>query len=456
MKNHMNIICIGMLDTKGNEIKYIANEIENLGGNPIIMDVSMHTQMEWADISVQDTLDVEGKSFAHLSNLPRSDASEYISSAVAKKIMNLYDQGMVDGIISWAGSMGTTVATAAMRALPIGVPKVMLSTVAARDVSKWVGVKDIFMCNPISEKGVNKITRKTVRNAVHAVFAMAEVAQCPTDSLKKLGAVTLYGTTTPLAADCANFLETKKNMDVLYFHQTGIGAVMEEFIEQGEIDAIFDVTPGEISKFMYYPSCMLQPCERLSAAVAKGIPHVCAPGGLDQIPIALSGGVVPEEFMKGYRDGSRKSYRNDGKPYMHNQSTCIIFPTLEENKEMAHYIIQKLNKAIGPTVFILPMQGWSAYDQTKEHAAISTRMGWSADTDAPQWIPSKNDPTKSQRAVDMLEIFKDEIDRSNDNLDILCVDMHILDESFAELCCKVMNEMLDGTWKKGMFKEYSI
>jgi uncharacterized protein (UPF0261 family) len=443
-----------MLDTKGDEIRYLASEIKAFGGKPLLLDLSLGKEADWADIKVGEVLAAQGKNKDEMFAMSRSAAVDYIGPCVEKKIIELYRQGLVNGIISWAGSMGTSAVTYAMRALPLGVPKVMLCTSASRDVSKWVGVKDIFMTNPISEKGINRITRKTARNAVAAVVAMGklELEPSPEKEEKPLAAVTLYGTTTPVAVQCAQFLENR-GFDVLYFHQTGIGALMEELIREGEICVVFEITPGEISKNDYYPAASLALCDRLTAAFDMGIPSITTPGGLDQIPINRPFDSIPEHFKRGHTDRMRVSYRNLGKPYIHNIATTIVSPTLEENKEMSFEIVRKFNTAKGPAVFILPMKGWSAYDQSAEHAALSPRMGWVEDCDGPVWIPDRQNPQWSLRAVEMWKIMKSEWNRNKTNTDLLRVNMHILDESFAELCCRIMGDILDGQWKQGLYAE---
>ncbi|MGI6005237.1 MAG: Tm-1-like ATP-binding domain-containing protein, partial [Christensenellales bacterium] len=340
-----NIVCTGMLDTKKEEIQYLAEKVREFGGRPVILDLSLGNEADWADIKVGEVLAIIGKAKEEMFAVSRSAAVEMIGPAAHAKILEMYKDGLVDGIISWAGSMGTSAVTYAMRALPLGVPKVMLCTGAARDVSKWLGVKDIYITNPISEKGINRITRKTVRNAVAAVVAMGKLEDEDVQD-NPLAAVTLYGTTTPTAIDCAGHLD-KKGFDTLYFHQTGIGALMEELIRQGQIKFVLDITPGEISRHNYFPSSKLAPGERFTAAFDTGVPNISAPGGLDQIPTSIAPQNIPKDMLEGYVSGERISYRDTKKPYAHNMSTTIVAPTLQENRDMALEIIRKLNTAKG-------------------------------------------------------------------------------------------------------------
>ena len=160
-----NIICMGILDIKGDEIKFLAEEVERAGGNPIIMEISLGHEVGWADIGLSEVLAESGLKKEEVFKSSRSDAISLVGTAGAMKIKKLYDENKIDGVISWAGSVGTSTATMVMRALPIGFPKIMLSTLASGDVSSWLGNKDIYIVNPISEKGVNKVTRKLIGNA---------------------------------------------------------------------------------------------------------------------------------------------------------------------------------------------------------------------------------------------------------------------------------------------------
>ena len=164
MNRKPNIICAGMLDTKGEEIRYLASQVKKRGGNPVIMDVSLGHESDWADITLRESLAMTGNTPEDVFILARAAAIDIVAKAGTAKILELYRQGQVDGIIGWAGGIGTTVVTHLMRALPLGVPKVMLATGASGNTRRWLGVSDIYISNPISEKGINKLTKMTVNN----------------------------------------------------------------------------------------------------------------------------------------------------------------------------------------------------------------------------------------------------------------------------------------------------
>ena len=160
MDRKPNIIVTGMLDTKFNEIRFLADQVAVYGGNPVVMDLSLGQSADWADITREEVLKTAGVSEKEVSDAPRAKAIGIVGPAGAKKIMELYDEGKVDGVISWAGSVGTTTVTYVMRALPFGVPKIMLTDMASSDVSMWLGNKDIYIVNPTAEQGINIVTRK--------------------------------------------------------------------------------------------------------------------------------------------------------------------------------------------------------------------------------------------------------------------------------------------------------
>lgn len=449
----VNILCMGILDTKGDEIKFLAQEIKKAGGNPVIMELSLGHEVGWADISLSEILNEIGVKKEDVFKAPRSDAISIVGKAGATMIIKLYEKNKIDGVIAWAGSVGTSTATMVMRALPIGFPKIMMSTLASGDVSSWLGNKDIYIVNPIAEKGVNRVTRKTVGNAAAAIVGMAKFQEVPQLETKSLAAITAYGTTTPAVMRCEQFLN-KRGWDTIIIHQVGTGATMEDLIMSGEITAVYDITTGELSNTKYgsiYGISKEWEGKRLTAAGKMGIPQIVCPGGLDQCAYGPVN-TIPEYILKGFRDGTRISYKNSGKPYVHNSAVSIVVPNKEETEELALEIITKLNNTKGPTALIVPMRGWSAYDQSVENASVES--GWAKENgDGPVWWPDPEIPKWSKRATIMWEIFMKNQNKNNENLDIIKCDNHILDKEFTDLLNMCMGDMLDKKWKKGLYRE---
>lgn len=453
MSDKPKIIVAGMCDTKFTELRFLAEEVKRAGGDVRVMNCGCGVPCDWPDISLQEILDVIGEKQENIFKSPRSTAVKTVGEAGAAKIMQMYENGEVDGIISWAGSMGTTTVTYLMRALPFGVPKIMMTDMASSDVSQWLGNKDIYIMNPTAEQGINLVTRKMVANAAAAVVAMAKVGDVNTNDVKPLMAITAYGTTTHTVNRCSNHFN-KRGWDTIIIHQVGTGATMEDLIRSGQITAIIDLTTGELTNNMYdsvYGTPSTWKGERVTAASDMGIPQIVTPGGCDQSaygPLAT----MKQEYLDDFKTGKRKPYRDTGLPYIHNEGVTIMYPTMEEIEELSDYFAEKLNTAKGPTAFVLPMRGWSAYDQPEEVCCLE--RGWAAGNgDAPQWLPDENEPQFSKRSVVMRDIMRKKLDASNDNVDLIVADLNIVEPEFADLCNRIMDDMLDGKWKKGMYRD---
>lgn len=446
------IVCAGMCNTKSAEIRYLAEQVAEQGGEPIIMDISLGASVDWADVSLEEVLASTGTRIEDVFSAPRATAIDLVGRAGAAKILELHAAGRCDGIISWAGSVGTTTATRIMRALPFGVPKVMLTDMASSDVSMWLGNKDIYISNPTAEQGINVVTHKAVANAAAAVVAMARVPDVPPGS-RPLVALTSYGTTTPTVRRCAAFMEDK-GWDASIFHAVGVGATMEDLIRSGLIEAIIDITPAELMNNLFgsvYGTPKTWEGERLTAASAVGIPQVVAPGGLDQAALGPLH-TIASEYLDDVRKERRKSYRGTGLPYQHNDLVTIMLPTLEEVESVSLEIARKLNETCGPTALIIPMRGWSAYDQSEDVATLD--RGWAqGNGDGPTWLPDPSQPVWSLRATLMLSVLQKHVDRTNPNLDLMACDMHILDPEFADLLNMCIGDMIDRKWTKGLYRD---
>jgi uncharacterized protein (UPF0261 family) len=450
--NEPTIVCVGMCNTKGAEIRHLAEQVAAFGGRPLIMDISLGGSVDWADVPLAEVLEATGTTTEAVFAAPRSAAIELVGRAGAAKIRSMRAEGRCDGIISWAGSVGTTTATAVMRALPFGVPKVMLTDMASSDVSGWLGDKDIYIVNPTAEQGINVITRKAVANAAAGVVAMARVGELPAGS-SPLAAITSYGSTTPTVRRCAEFME-RRGFEVAIFHAVGPGATMEDLIREGRIGAIIDVTTAELMNNLLgspYGTPAAWEGRRLTAAADMGIPQVVLPGGLDEIAMGALRS-LPARFLEECRTGARPTPGGSGAPYQHNHSVTILSPTREEIEQVAMEIAAKLSPTLGPTAFVIPMQGWSAYDQRAELATLE--RGWAAGNgDGPTWQPDSSNPAWSRSAKLMLSVLREHMDPANPNLDLVAVDMHILDPALSELLTTIMGAMLDGTWRKGALRE---
>jgi uncharacterized protein (UPF0261 family) len=452
MTGRPKIVVTGMLNTKGPELRHLASAVAEAGGDPIVVDLSLGAAVDWADVPLAEVLAATGTPVEAVYAAPRATAIELVSNAGAAKVLAMRAEGRCDGIVSWAGAVGTTTVTAVMRALPFGVPKVMLTDMASGDVSVWLGTKDIWIVNPTAEHGVNVVTRKAVANAAAAVVAMAKVPEIPAGS-RPLAALTSYGSTTPCVLRCTEFME-ERGWDTAGFHSVGAGATMEDLIRSGLILALFDITLGEVANTVVGSPWGLPRTwdgERMTAAGAMGIPQVVVPGGLDQ---GAHGPLenVPQAYLDDTRAERRRSFHGTGEPYIHNAGVTILSLTDEEVAAISEGIALALSATTGPTAFVIPMRGWSAYDQPAETA--SRERGWAeGNGDGPCWDPDPANSGWSRRAVLMRSILADRFDASNEHLDLVATDMHILDPEFSDLLCRAMGDMLDGRWRKGLYRD---
>lgn len=438
------IVCAGMCNTKSAEIRYLAEQVSVFGAEPLIMDLSLGGAVDWADVTLAEVLAATGLSVDAVYAAPRAEAIQMVGRAAAKTVLRMHAEGRCDGIISWAGSVGTTTVTHAMRALPFGVPKVMLTDMASSDVSMWMGNKDISFLSPTAEQGINVVTSRIVRSACAGIVAMAQVEDAPQGE-RPLAAITTYGVTTPAVLRCASAMEAM-GWDCAMFHAVGVGATMEDLVRSGMIAAVIDLTPGELTNNLFgspYGTPRNWEGVRLTAASDMGIPQVIVPGGLDQCAHGAFD-KLPQRFKDDFRNGVRQDYRGTGLPYLHNDAVTVMVPTLDEVAELARTMARQINRTKGSTAFVIPMRGWSAYDQPGELA--SRERGWAqGNGDGPTWQPDTQNPQWSRRATLMLEVLRTELDLTK--VDLIWTDRHILDPEFADLVMAQIRPMIAGTWQ---------
>ncbi|MBN2322905.1 MAG: Tm-1-like ATP-binding domain-containing protein [Spirochaetes bacterium] len=436
MAKKIHIVVAGILDTKGNEIRYIAERIRAAGGEPLILELSVGKEAGWADIGVSEVVKRVGSSTKEIFSMERAKASDIIVKGAIEIVVDLLKKGKMDGIIAMAGSMGTSMATRVMQTLPIGVPKVMLSTMTSGDVRPYVGTKDICMVYPIAEVGLNSVTRKVLNNAAGAVVGMASAPAPEKEEEKPLIGCMMFGVTTPAVLHASKYFETR-GYDVMINHAVGSGGQsMEELISDGYITGILDITTHEIADFMLGGVLSAGP-DRLTAAGKKGIPQVVAPGGLDVINFT-----TPDSVPKHYENELDIPGRIIK---VHNPTVTVVGTSLDEAHRIAVHIAQKLNKAKGPTALCVPMKGWGAYDTAKK----SPELGWAEDSPGPTWVGDPDRKEWSWRSQYFVKGLREAIDRNKKNLDVLIVDRHMNETAFADLLAELLDEMLDGRWGKG-------
>jgi uncharacterized protein (UPF0261 family) len=432
------ILVAGILDTKGEEIKYLAKQVAAAGGDPIILELSVGKEVGWADIGLSEILSVINKVPDELYKVDRHQASAYVTEAGIKYVNSLVKQDKVSGILACGGSMGASIATAIMQTIPIGIPKLMVTTMTSGDVRPYVGTKDICMMYPIAEAGINRLTKKIFTNAAAAIVGMANSPKIDTKNDKPMIGCMMFGVTTPCVLRASKFMETQ-GYDVMINHAIGSGGIsMEQLIDDGYIEGILDITTHEIADEMLGGVLSAGP-NRLTAASRKGIPQVIAPGGLDLINFGPKN-TVPENYMKQIQQKvlGRSLYE-------HNPNVTCVGVTPDEAYNIARNMAEKINKSTGPTAVCVPMRGWGACDTRKPNK----ELGWAGPNSGPTWLPDPDKPDWSLRSKCFIDGMKENLDFNKSNIELLIVDKHMNEPEFADLMSDILADMLNGKWEKG-------
>ena len=436
MAKKPKILVAGILDTKGNEIKYIAERVNAAGGDATILELTVGKEVGWADISLSEVLSNADIKLKDFMKLDKTDRVEAIVKGGINLVGKMLKEGKVHGIISTGGSMGSSIVSRIAQTLPIGFPKIICSTMASGDVRPYVGTKDIAMLYPIAEVGLNVVTRKVLNNAAGAIVGMCSAPAPVGYEEKKLIGCMMFGVTTPTVLRASKYFEDR-GYDVMINHSVGSGGKsMEELITDGYIVGILDITTHEIADFLLGGVLSAGP-DRLTAAGNKGIPQVVAPGGLDVINFG------PEDTVPAH-------YKNEmdipGRGYkVHNPMVTVVGTSIDEAYQIGAHIAKKLNNAKGPSVLCVPLRGWGAYDTP----GYAPELGWSEHRPSPMWVSDPENPKRSWRATYFVNALRDNIDRSKENLDVILIDCHLNEPRFADLMAELLDEMLSDKWRKG-------
>jgi uncharacterized protein (UPF0261 family) len=344
------IALVGTLDTKGAEFDFLRRQIQAAGLSTLVIDAGVLAAPPFEhDISRVEVALAGGTTIDQLLvEKDRGKSIEVMAAGAALLIRRMYDEGRIHGLISLGGSAGTTIGTAAMRALPVGFPKVMVSTLASGNTRPYVGTKDIVMFHSVLDiAGLNFISRRILRNAAAAIVGMVLQAQAESKPDKPVVAATMFGVTTPCVSRARQMLE-ERGLEVLVFHATGTGGqAMESLIGDGLISAVLDITTTELADELVGGILSAGP-DRLTAAGATGIPQVVCPGAIDMVNFGPIDS-VPEKFRH-------------RQLYAHNPNVTLMRTTPEECAELGRITAQKLNAAQGPATFVMPLRGVSAID----------------------------------------------------------------------------------------------
>jgi uncharacterized protein (UPF0261 family) len=345
------VAVIGAFDTKGLEFAFLKSEIEKHGCKTFTINVGVLGEGPFkADVNADKVAEAGGSSLKKLAeDKDRGVAMEVMTRGAAIISKKYFDEGRFDGIVSMGGSGGAVVGTSAMRALPVGVPKLMVTTVASGDTSAYVGTTDITMMPSIVDvSGLNRISRTIFANAAGAISGMVSGEKVESSSQEKpLIAATMFGNTTR-AVDHARQILEDKGFEVLVFHATGTGGrTMEMLIENGYFAGVLDITTTEWADEVC-GGVLSAGKTRLEAAAKAGIPQVVTPACIDMCNF-WAPETIPAQFK-------------DRLLYKWNPNITLMRTTPEENTKLGEIFAEKLNKTKAPIAVFIPMGGFSEID----------------------------------------------------------------------------------------------
>ncbi|MEV8317189.1 Tm-1-like ATP-binding domain-containing protein [Streptomyces sp. NPDC059900] len=350
------VVLVGTLDTKGAEYAWLRERLREYGSDTLIVDTGIlppPAGTPAADVSAEAVARAAGHDLAKLRAAgERGAAVAAMADGVTEVVLDLHRQGRLHAVLAAGGSGGSSIAAQAMRALPIGVPKVLVSTMAGGDVSPYVGSSDItLMYSVVDISGINAVSRQVLGNAAAAAAGMARRFERNHDDLagrgRKVVAATMFGVTTP-AIDAARARLDALGYEVLVFHATGSGGrAVEKLASDGLLDGVLDLTTTELADELVGGVLSAGP-ERLTAAGRAGIPQVVAPGALDMVNFGPEA-TVPSRFR-------------DRTLLVHNPTVTLMRTTAEEMSALGATLGHRLAAARGPVEFFWPLRGVSAVD----------------------------------------------------------------------------------------------
>lgn len=396
------ILLIGTLDTKGEEVVYVRDLITARGHEVLTVDTGVLGEPAFPpDIRADEVARAGGSSLAELRDAAdRGAAIGTMIAGLERVVPRLFGEARFHGVLGLGGGGGTALATAAMRTLPVGVPKVVVSTMASGDIRPYVGEKDVTMMYSVVDiAGLNALSRRVLANAAGAICGMVE-QEVASGEDRPMVAATMFGVTTP-CVDAVRRLLDDAGYEVMVFHATGSGGrAMEALIDEGWFAGVADVTTTEWCDEVVGGVLSAGP-GRLSAAGRAGIPQVVSVGALDMVnfgPVES----VPDRFR-------------DRTLYRHNPSVTLMRTSPEECREIGRRIAERLTAATGPTTLLLPLAGVSTID-------------------------AEGQPFRDPGADEALfEALRSHV---GENVEVVEVDAHINDPRFAQVVAECLVEAL--------------
>jgi uncharacterized protein (UPF0261 family) len=399
------VVLIGTLDTKGHEYAYLRERLREQAVDVVLVDAGVVGEpLVTPDVTREEVARAAGADVAALAAAgDRGAAVEAMGRGAAEIAKRLHAQGRLDGVLGLGGTGGSSLVTHAMRQLPVGVPKLMVSTVASGDTRPYVGAVDVTMMYSVVDiAGINRISERILSNAAGAIAGMAKMSVPPAEHAKPLVGATMFGVTTPCVTTARERLE-ELGYEVLVFHATGTGGQsMEALMEGGFITASLDITTTELADELGGGVLSAGP-DRLEAAGALGIPQVVSLGALDMVNFGPLES-VPEQLRS----------RN---LYVHNPTVTLMRTTPEECLELGRRIGRKLSAATGPTALFVPLRGVSLiategqpfYDPEADAALLEgLRETVGSNVEVHELDTDINDPEFALAMADRLHEFYEE------------------------------------------------
>lgn len=396
------VYVIGTCDTKEAELRYAVEQVTAAGAPALLVDISTTPSTARADVTPETVARHHPQGAdAVLGHADRGRAVTAMAEALSAYLLSRGDIGAVLGL---GGGGNTSMVTQAMRALPIGVPKLMVSTMASGNVAPYVGPTDIMMMHAVADvAGLNAITRTVIGNAAHAAAGMAKTAIPHMADGKRAVGLTMFGVTTPCITQIRHLIE--HDCACFVFHATGTGGqCLEKLIDSGLVTAAIDITTTEVADHL---SGGVLACteDRFGSVIRTGIPWVGSVGAVDMVNF---GGreTVPAPFAA----------RN---LYIHNPQVTLMRTTPEENAAIGRWIMERVNRMAGPVRFLLPLGGVSSID-----------------------APGKpfHDPQADRALFEAIRLAW----RPAPNRQLVEVDAHINDPAFAEAAVHAFRDITRG------------
>ena len=342
------VVMLGCFDTKGEDFMFLRNCLLENGVKVLAINTGVlgTTDRFKVDIESDEVAFAAGTDIARLrSSADRGQAIEKMGIGAAQILQSLVEQEKVDGVIGMGGGGGTYIVLAGMQSIPFGIPKMCMSTVAAKDLSRQIGSKDITLMPSIVDiAGLNNISRVVISQAAGAICGMITSPKKHRFKSTSSIVISMFGNTTGCVEKCSELLKAKAH-EVLIFHSVGVGGkTMESLILEGCFDAVLDITTTELADELCHGICSAGP-DRLTAAAKKGLPQVVAPGCLDMVNY-------------GHLDTVPQKYRNR-QLYSWAPDVTLMRTNKEENKILGSSLAKKLNQSSGKVTVLLPLRGVS-------------------------------------------------------------------------------------------------